>query len=87
MSSVMGFAGSSLSGSVLSSEDLPNQLLHSSYDCNETLPLEAACATETAARTTAPLLSWEAYILCQALNIIWGRGDESYCSENESAAT
>lgn len=41
---------------VSSVEGLPNGLLHSSYNCNETLPLEAACATETAAHTAAPLL-------------------------------
>lgn len=49
------FLISSLSGGVSSDEALPNRLLHSRYGRDETLPLEAACATETAAHKTAPL--------------------------------
>lgn len=59
---------------VSSVEELPDWLLHSSHGCNETLPLEAACATGTAAHAAAPLLSWEAWILCQALRTLWGWG-------------
>lgn len=61
---------------VSSVEEHPDWLLHSSHGCNETLPLEAACATETAAHTAAPLLSWEVWILCQALRTVrgWGMG-------------
>lgn len=40
--------GSPLAVFVSSVEQLPDWLLHSSRGCNETLPLEAACATETA---------------------------------------
>lgn len=59
-------------------EELPGWLLHSSHSgCDGALPLEAACATETAAHTAAPLLSCEVRLLCQALRTVWGWGDGS----------
>lgn len=86
MSPALPFAGSSpLAAFASAVEQLPGRLLQSSGGCNGTLPLEAACATETAA--PALPLSQELWILCQALRAVWGWGDGSYCSENESAAT
>lgn len=56
-----------LSGGGSSVEALPNWLLHSRYGPDETLPLEAACATETVAQKRS-FFFFEAQILCQSLN-------------------
>lgn len=48
--------------------------LPGSRGCDGALPLEAACATGTAAHAAAPLLSREVWVLCQALRAVWAWG-------------